>query len=838
MTAGPDGAVWFIGSNSIKNEVWRVTTAGAITEYSISNAGWAITAGLDGALWFTEGSAHKIGRITTAGVVTEYAVTCCSEPVAIAAGPDGALWFTESGAGHKIGRITTAGVVTEYPLPNSNSPGAIIAGPDGALWFSEPDLCSGSTNRIGRITTAGIVTEYVLPSSCPGVSTLVVGADGAIWYLEPYTALIGRITTAGVITEYPVSLGVANSEVIRGLTAGPDGALWFFDADYEGSFEALGRSTTTGVMNAYGVGAQLNPGGSAMARGPDGALWMSDGTTIIRAAIAFGLTIITSLPAGANGAPYAANVAVQGGTPPYTWSLISGSLPAGLFLNPATGAISGTPTGSGSSFTVRVTDSSSPPVSATQALSINVSNPSATFSIAASPSGLPMSVDGVLYNTPHTFACNPGTQHTLVVSSPQPIVFVTGGRYSFTGWSDGVLSATRQITCPSTPTTYTANFITQYLLTTTVAPAGAGSITANPSSPNGFYNSGTAVELTASSNLAGWSGDLSGSANPQTIVMNGPKSVTANFGAAPPPTNLAQGRPATQSSTLAGYAGADAASAVDRNPDGNFFDGSVTATNADTNAWWQVDLGASAAVSSVVIFNRTDCCGIRLNDYWVFVSDTPFQPLDTPASLQTRPGTFGSHQSTPPNPSTSIAVGAQGRYVRVQLTSANYLSLAEVQVFGTGGAPAPVNLARGKVASQSSTLPGYATAAAAVAVDGPTDGNFFDGSVTATNLEPNPWWQVDLGLSSAVSSIVVFNRTDCCGTRLNDYWVFVSDTPFLSTDTPATLQSRSGTFSSHQTTAPNPSNTIAAGGAQGRYVRVQLSNANYLSLAEVQVFGH
>ena len=83
---------------------------------------------------------------------------------------------------------------------------------------------------------------------------------------------------------------------------------------------------------------------------------------------------------------------------------------------------------------------------------------------------------------------------------------------------------------------------------------------------------------------------------------------------------------------------------------------------------------------------------------------------------------------------------------------------------------------------------------------------------------------------------MIWNRTDCCGTRLSDYWVFVSDTPFLATDTPTTLQNRPGTFASHQTTAPNPSTTIAAG-AQGRYVRVQLTGSGYLSLAEVQVFG-
>ena len=64
-----------------------------------------ITAGPDGALWFTEYSANRIGRITTAGVITEYTVpTASSKPYGIAVGPDGALWFTESNA-DKIGRI-------------------------------------------------------------------------------------------------------------------------------------------------------------------------------------------------------------------------------------------------------------------------------------------------------------------------------------------------------------------------------------------------------------------------------------------------------------------------------------------------------------------------------------------------------------------------------------------------------------------------------------------------------------------------------------------------------------------------------------------------------------
>ncbi len=324
---------------------------------------------------------------------------------------------------------------------------------------------------------------------------------------------------------------------------------------------------------------------------------------------------------------------------------------------------------------------------------------------------------------------------------------------------------------------------------------------------------------------------VSGGGSSATVFASDSTTVAASGGGGPS-SDLALNQPATQSSTYApGFT--DASKAVDGNTDGVYADGSLTHTNLDANAWWEVDLGASVAVGSIVVWNRADCCGNRLSDYWVFVSNTPFLSTDTPTTLQSRAGTFSSHQTVQPSPSATISIaGAQGRYVRVQLSGTNYLSLAEVQVLG-----APVSdLALNQPATQSSTYaPGFTDASKAV--DGNTDGVYADGSLTHTNLDANAWWEVDLGASVAVGSIVVWNRADCCGNRLSDYWVFVSNTPFLSTDTPTTLQSRAGTFSSHQTVQPSPSATISIAGAQGRYVRVQLSGTNYLSLAEVQVLG-
>jgi len=151
------------------------------------------------------------------------------------------------------------------------------------------------------------------------------------------------------------------------------------------------------------------------------------------------------------------------------------------------------------------------------------------------------------------------------------------------------------------------------------------------------------------------------------------------------------------------------------------------------------------------------------------------------------------------------------------------------------GTVAASNVAVGKAAVQSSTFAISSTANKAV--DGNTDGNFNNGSIMHSLYEMKPWWQVDLGATVSVSSIEIWNRTDCCLERLNDYWVFVSNTPFLASDTPETLATRAGTWNNHQTVQPNPSSVISAGGAQGRYVRVQLSGWNYLNMAEVKVMG-
>lgn len=109
------------------------------------------------------------------------------------------------------------------------------------------------------------------------------------------------------------------------------------------------------------------------------------------------LTILTtSLPDGTVNVPYSQTLQAAGGTGTLTWSLLNGTLPQGFSLNPSTGVLSGTPTGttgSTSNFTVRVADTGGQVDD--QALSLTINLPPAPNITTTS---LPGGTVGVAYS--------------------------------------------------------------------------------------------------------------------------------------------------------------------------------------------------------------------------------------------------------------------------------------------------------------------------------------------------------------------------------------------------------------------------------------------------------
>ena len=65
--------------------------------------------------------------------------------------------------------------------------------------------------------------------------------------------------------------------------------------------------------------------------------------TAVRASASTLSVATPSLPAGEVSVAYTQTVTATGGTAPYTWALLSGTLPTGISLNPATGLVSGIP---------------------------------------------------------------------------------------------------------------------------------------------------------------------------------------------------------------------------------------------------------------------------------------------------------------------------------------------------------------------------------------------------------------------------------------------------------------------------------------------------------------
>jgi uncharacterized protein YhjY with autotransporter beta-barrel domain len=118
-----------------------------------------------------------------------------------------------------------------------------------------------------------------------------------------------------------------------------------------------------------------------------------------------------TLPNGQQGTAYNQTIVASGGVGPYSYAVLSGSLPTGLSLDPGTGAITGTPSAGGTfNFTIQATDAQ--PSTGTRAYTVNIG----TNSLTVNPASLPNGTQGVGYN--QTVVASGGTgPYTYAVSA-------------------------------------------------------------------------------------------------------------------------------------------------------------------------------------------------------------------------------------------------------------------------------------------------------------------------------------------------------------------------------------------------------------------------------------
>jgi virginiamycin B lyase len=143
--------------------------------------------------------------MSPSGTITQYPLPDADVINAITAGPDGALWFTAALPGvfggnptrPEVGMVTQAGAIQIFPLPVGQDPGAITTGPDGNLWVTPAAQPSGSGSVLDRITPTGILTTAAPVDYNGGlnlsITSIAVGPDGAVWYIDAYRQQIDRV---------------------------------------------------------------------------------------------------------------------------------------------------------------------------------------------------------------------------------------------------------------------------------------------------------------------------------------------------------------------------------------------------------------------------------------------------------------------------------------------------------------------------------------------------------------------------------------------------------------------------------------------------------------------
>jgi pectate lyase len=144
-----------------------------------------------------------------------------------------------------------------------------------------------------------------------------------------------------------------------------------------------------------------------------------------------------------------------------------------------------------------------------------------TFTLTTNVSG-----SGTVSRNPNAASYTAGTVVTLTATPAAGFVF--------SGWSGDLSGSASPTTITmSANRTVTATFTPQSPgpFTLNVSVTGTGTVTRSPNQAT--YPNGTVVTLTANAGagfqFSNWSGNLAGTANPATIVMNSNKSVVANF---------------------------------------------------------------------------------------------------------------------------------------------------------------------------------------------------------------------------------------------------------------------------------------------------------------------
>jgi uncharacterized repeat protein (TIGR01451 family) len=276
-----------------------------------------------------------------------------------------------SGAGTPTGQVT------------------FIDGGTTVLGAATLDL-SGTATLTTSLPSAG---SHLVTASYEGDSNFETSASNTVAQVVDQGATTTALTaSAGTsVGGAGITFTAAVSPVLPAAGT-PTGTVTFFDGGTPFLTAALVAGTVTILTGANGV-PSLAAGSRAISATYNGSgnFAASTSSTLTEIVVSALSITTTSLPGGVVGSAYSQTLAATGGVTPYTWSVSSGSLPAGLSLDSSTGTISGTPTAVGTStFSVTATDSGTQPTQhATQSFTITIAG---VADLAVSSSGPPKPV--------------------------------------------------------------------------------------------------------------------------------------------------------------------------------------------------------------------------------------------------------------------------------------------------------------------------------------------------------------------------------------------------------------------------------------------------------------
>jgi hypothetical protein len=400
----------------------------------------------------TEGTAFS-GTITVTGGAgaLNYSVIVGSLPAGLslnsstgaitgtATGPSGAVTFTvqvkdSSTAAPQTNSKVMSLTINQPPAPQFTTT-TLPADVEGTAYSQTLALTGGLAPFTYSISAGALPAGLSLNGSSGAITGTPTGPNGSASFTVKVVDSSNPVQSASQPLSIAVNLPPAPAITTVSLPSDVEGTAYSQTVVATGGLAPLAYSLSVGSLPA---GLILNSSTGAISgtpTGPNGTasftVKVTDKSNPVQSAsqalsIAVNLppapSITTSsLPGAVEFANYNQTVAATGfGTLQYSVSV--GSLPAGLSLNVATGAISGAPSGPNatSSFTIQVTDSSNPVQSASQSLSIAVSLPPAP---SITTTTMPNSVVGANYNQTVAIAGGHGPFNWSISSGALPTGF-------------------------------------------------------------------------------------------------------------------------------------------------------------------------------------------------------------------------------------------------------------------------------------------------------------------------------------------------------------------------------------------------------------------------------